>query len=327
MSETVRHPSGGHVKHAGSTIMKTTSMRRGPWIRLAPAAAWLLAGPCIPADAQPVTQRSLSNSYIWNMTGQEVNGFQIAFTGFSPDSVGEINLTDYPKATVTDMQGGLGAVIDWRGGTTPPGGVSLFGNELLGDATPVDVEIWWINDDEPVGIIDVGYQSWSGFVGNPPVWVDIFVYYETGDPNQAPISIERRINTTEDEITLNDLLVTGDLWLTAKKVDDQPVLIEPGGQITFDFPWEGQPYVNFVMMYDVTDQDGRLIATFLNAVTVVDEQPCYADFTGDGVLDLFDFLGYVNAFNAGEGGADCDGNGVLDLFDFLCFVNAFNAGC
>jgi hypothetical protein len=54
---------------------------------------------------------------------------------------------------------------------------------------------------------------------------------------------------------------------------------------------------------------------------------CYPDFTGDGTLDLFDFLGYVNAFNDGDNGADCTGEGVLDLFDFLCFVNAFNEGC
>ena len=54
---------------------------------------------------------------------------------------------------------------------------------------------------------------------------------------------------------------------------------------------------------------------------------CYPYFTGDGTLDLFDFLAYVNAFNAGDSNADCDGNGGLDLFDFLCFVNDFNAGC
>lgn len=59
-------------------------------------------------------------------------------------------------------------------------------------------------------------------------------------------------------------------------------------------------------------------------VTVVD---CYADFGEDGALDLFDFLGFLNEFNAGGGRADCDGNRVWDLFDFLCFVNAFNAGC
>jgi streptogramin lyase len=54
---------------------------------------------------------------------------------------------------------------------------------------------------------------------------------------------------------------------------------------------------------------------------------CYADFTGDGALDLFDFLAYMNAFNAGEEGADCDANGIRDLFDFLCYVNSFNGGC
>jgi hypothetical protein len=54
---------------------------------------------------------------------------------------------------------------------------------------------------------------------------------------------------------------------------------------------------------------------------------CYADFTGDGTLDLFDFLAYVNSFNANAGKADCTEDGSLDLFDFLCFVNAFNMGC
>ncbi len=54
---------------------------------------------------------------------------------------------------------------------------------------------------------------------------------------------------------------------------------------------------------------------------------CYPDFTLDGQLDLFDFLAYVNTFNAGDPQADCDGDGSLDLFDFLCFVNAYNAGC
>jgi hypothetical protein len=54
---------------------------------------------------------------------------------------------------------------------------------------------------------------------------------------------------------------------------------------------------------------------------------CYADFTGEGDLDLFDFLEYVNAFNASEDRADCTEEGALDFFDFLCFSNAFNEGC
>lgn len=54
---------------------------------------------------------------------------------------------------------------------------------------------------------------------------------------------------------------------------------------------------------------------------------CYPDFDGDGDLTLFDFLAYVNAFNAGADAADCDDDGGLTLFDFLCYVNAFNTGC
>jgi hypothetical protein len=54
---------------------------------------------------------------------------------------------------------------------------------------------------------------------------------------------------------------------------------------------------------------------------------CGPDCDGSGTLDLFDFLCFVNLFNAGDSTADCDQNQTLDLFDFLCFVNAFNAGC
>jgi hypothetical protein len=32
-------------------------------------------------------------------------------------------------------------------------------------------------------------------------------------------------------------------------------------------------------------------------------------------------------FANGDAYADCDRKGTLDLFDFLCFVNEFNAGC
>jgi hypothetical protein len=57
------------------------------------------------------------------------------------------------------------------------------------------------------------------------------------------------------------------------------------------------------------------------------DPPCYPDLDGNGTLELFDFLSFVNLFNAADPTADCDGNGSLDLFDFLCFTNAFNAGC
>ncbi len=61
---------------------------------------------------------------------------------------------------------------------------------------------------------------------------------------------------------------------------------------------------------------------------------CYPDCdpsTGVGVLDIFDFLCFGNAFSTNDPYAcDCDtstGLGVCDIFDFLCFGNAFDAGC
>ncbi|GIW74194.1 MAG: hypothetical protein KatS3mg103_0716 [Phycisphaerales bacterium] len=54
---------------------------------------------------------------------------------------------------------------------------------------------------------------------------------------------------------------------------------------------------------------------------------CPADFDGSGTLDLFDFLAFQNAFDAGDPRADFDGDGSLTLFDFLAFQNAFDAGC
>ncbi|MEQ8316087.1 MAG: GC-type dockerin domain-anchored protein [Phycisphaerales bacterium] len=57
------------------------------------------------------------------------------------------------------------------------------------------------------------------------------------------------------------------------------------------------------------------------------DAPCFADFDGSGGLDIFDFLAFQNAFDAGDLAADCDGDGSLTIFDFLCFQNAFDAGC
>lgn len=81
--------------------------------------------------------------------------------------------------------------------------------------------------------------------------------------------------------------------------------------------------LGFYMLFAMVD-DIPSVATIVH----VGAAPlCYPDFTGDGELDLFDFLAYLNAFNTQDPAADCTGDGTFDLFDFLCFVNAFNAGC
>ncbi len=55
--------------------------------------------------------------------------------------------------------------------------------------------------------------------------------------------------------------------------------------------------------------------------------PCAADFNGDGVVDFFDYLDFVDAFSANDPSADFNGDTVIDFFDYLDFVDAFSTGC
>ncbi|MCA9304147.1 MAG: immunoglobulin domain-containing protein, partial [Phycisphaerales bacterium] len=51
-----------------------------------------------------------------------------------------------------------------------------------------------------------------------------------------------------------------------------------------------------------------------------DSSECTADFTGDGVLDVFDVFAFLDAFNLGELIADFTGDGLLDVFDVFAFL-------
>jgi hypothetical protein len=60
------------------------------------------------------------------------------------------------------------------------------------------------------------------------------------------------------------------------------------------------------------------------------DAPCYPDCdttSGAGVLDIFDFLCFQDAFVSMDPYANCDGNSTFDIFDFLCFQDAFTTGC
>lgn len=54
---------------------------------------------------------------------------------------------------------------------------------------------------------------------------------------------------------------------------------------------------------------------------------CPVDCDASGSLDIFDFLCFQTAFDAGDPRADFDGDGEFTIFDFLAFQTAFDAGC
>lgn len=53
----------------------------------------------------------------------------------------------------------------------------------------------------------------------------------------------------------------------------------------------------------------------------------YIDTNNDGVLDIFDVLGYLAEFEAGAPGADLDGSDERDIFDVLIMLADFDSGC
>jgi len=65
----------------------------------------------------------------------------------------------------------------------------------------------------------------------------------------------------------------------------------------------------------------------IDNLTFEGEAACYPDCTGEGTLDIFDFLCFQDAFVQGDPYADCTGEGTFDIFDFLCFQDAFVTGC
>jgi hypothetical protein len=54
---------------------------------------------------------------------------------------------------------------------------------------------------------------------------------------------------------------------------------------------------------------------------------CYADFNGDGMRNVLDFVAFQNAWTAKDPAADCDQSGTFNVLDFVCFQSAFMAGC
>jgi hypothetical protein len=66
-------------------------------------------------------------------------------------------------------------------------------------------------------------------------------------------------------------------------------------------------------------------AWFIDSVSV--DEYCRIDLNKDGDTNIFDFLAFQTAFDAGSPEADFTNDTVLNVFDFLEFQNQFGDGC
>lgn len=68
-------------------------------------------------------------------------------------------------------------------------------------------------------------------------------------------------------------------------------------------------------------------ASVLLTITTHPAVDCIADFNHDGLIDFFDILAFLSAFDAQDPAADLNNDGAFDFFDALAFLQAFADGC
>jgi hypothetical protein len=98
------------------------------------------------------------------------------------------------------------------------------------------------------------------------------------------------------------------VWTGASAPPDAPRLVVGG-----DFDYVGS---------------AQLAASGIVARTSCAAASCRVDLDGNGVVNIQDFLRYLQAFGTADVSvADWDGNGSINIQDFLAFLSAFAAGC
>lgn len=135
---------------------------------------------------------------------------------------------------------------------------------------------------------------------------------------------EGNLSTTDDGSECHFLLRRTDAGLpTLLRVDASPIADVQQAVALQQGEYEVVAYSRVIVAVSGDGVSRSGTADFNITVTV----SCYVDFDGSGSLDVFDFLAYQTAFDAGEAIADLDGDGTLTIFDFLAFSNAFEDGC
>ena len=153
---------------------------------------------------------------------------------------------------------------------------------------------------------------------------------QAGARSEAMIRFDRMPTCLVFKIEEDD--VTKEPVVVASSCDNEPFFVEiPGvyrGLVTEPIQVRIMPiYMEVEGIRGTVTEVGGLPAGPAGNVTIEYDVSCPADFDRNGVLDIFDFLAFQDAFASGLRSADFDRNGRLDIFDFLAFQNAFAAGC
>ncbi|MFI4916083.1 MAG: S8 family serine peptidase [Phycisphaerales bacterium JB060] len=164
------------------------------------------------------------------------------------------------------------------------------------------------------------------------------VFALAGAPDDVALRYARWFWNDDQRAGLSDndrLLVEitdGSGWVTLESVDHAA-----GGEDWTEMEITVSDHVSLTnavqLRFTVSDSpNDSATEALVDAVSVTgfrcdDGTGCRADFDGNGVLDIFDFLAFQNAFASGDLAADFDCDCVLNIFDFLAFQYEFAGGC
>jgi hypothetical protein len=173
----------------------------------------------------------------------------------------------------------------------------IYSGEFLHDLTALnpDGSIAWTSDTAAEVVRVLGAHAGTERV----------VYRTAGFGDPVPVGI---VDSTDGTL-LGTLLL--------EQVGEDNELVE-SAQVAFS--------ADGTIAYFSTRFTGAAAPSAVYAMRVV-ESGCAADFNGDGVLNVLDFVAFQNAFVQQDPKADCDVNGAFNILDFVCFQNLFGAGC
>lgn len=254
-----------------------------------------------------------------------------------------------PPVAVRDGQGG--AVFVWTHGTESPSTpVPIKMQRILGDGSlafpfegarvslstdrqfNADVE-----RDETTGDLLITWRN--GFLANTSIraqrmtlagerlWgdegVEVAVLSDTNDSFDAVWNNKRLAvavaDTTGVEVHLVDETGTlmNESWTVASNGPADSVLMEPHGNAVVVSWLHNGPGSSDLVLAQRVNPNGLLGGPMCNP----------ADFTGDGVLDIFDVFAFLNEFGSAQPAADFVSDGLFDVFDVLAYLDDFSAGC
>jgi hypothetical protein len=133
---------------------------------------------------------------------------------------------------------------------------------------------------------------------------------------------------SSSEITL--LAMLGEKMVATDVIHSDNVLgISPGGSFSFGAGTLEIAGVEFDSLVLFTNGPGTFgtVRMGMDNLVIGEGGGCAADFNGDGMLNILDFVALQVAFQAGDESADINGDGMLNILDFVAFQGLFQRGC